>query len=114
MVTRLKVHKSHILHATKMNLLHHAVLWQTFSACVNLIQNTDIFPPSCSLFAQLQHFACFAVGCCSTLQHLPASLLELYHDWEMLWESAIATLDLQHLTALTKLATGGAEQLAGD
>lgn len=43
---------------------------------------------------------------CRTLQHLPPSLLELEYCWENLWESAPATLDLTHLTALTKLTTG--------
>jgi hypothetical protein len=51
-------------------------------------------------------------GSCSTLRHLPASLLELYYDWENLWESAPATLDLRHLTALTKLETGGAKDIS--
>jgi hypothetical protein len=45
---------------------------------------------------------------CRTLKHLPASLLELEYDWEPLWESAPAVLDLRHLTALTKLSTGEA------
>jgi hypothetical protein len=46
----------------------------------------------------------YICAACSALKHVPASLLELTYEWE-LYDVPAHSLDLSHLTALTKLTT---------